>query len=53
MYVHIKAATDPKDWIPDPAGLDPDSDPDLDTDPDPLTQGTLFQLSQIPKNVYF
>ena len=41
----IKAATDPKNWIRDPAGSDPD--------PDPLTHGTSFHKSKIPQNVYF
>ena len=34
IVVDTKAATDPKNWIRDPAGSDPD--------PDPLTNGTFF-----------
>ena len=34
ICVHIKAAPDPKNWIRDPAGSDPD--------PDPLTLRTFF-----------
>ena len=36
-----KAATDPKNWIRDPAGSDPD--------PDPLTHGTYSIGEKIPK----
>ena len=42
-----KAATDPKNWIRDPAGSDPDPDPD------PLTHGTFFHWPKIPQNVPF
>ena len=34
ITVCTKAATDPKNWIRDPVGTDPD--------PDPLTNGAIF-----------
>ena len=42
-----KAATDPKNWIRDPAGSDPDPDPD------PLTHGTHSIGEKNTKNVEF
>ena len=47
MYISTKAATDPKNWIRDPAGSDPDPDPD------PLAHGTFFHWPKIPQNVSF
>ena len=43
--VTAKAATDPKNWIRDPAGSDPD--------PDPLTHDAFFQWPKRPQNVSF
>ena len=40
-----KAATDPTNWIRDPAGSDPD--------PDPLTNGTFFHQPKNTQNAKF
>ena len=42
VWVVVKAATDLKNWIRDPADSDPDPDPD------PLTHGTFSISKNIP-----